>query len=149
MQVWSSGFYGETINYLDVAYSERNCLVFDQSLLCVDDYSVCVVCVRVCVWQRIQTATCNIAARCKETRSINRFNNCVKMGAAECIQTTIMSFLTPAADQMDNMLPPLHYSTASSGNQIWMQYFTASLLNQNPCFMSPFFPLFRFHIPFL
>lgn len=46
MQVWSSGFYGETINYLDVAYSERNCLVFDQSLLCVDDYSVCVVCAR-------------------------------------------------------------------------------------------------------
>ena len=43
MQVWSLGFYGETINYLDVAYSERSCLVFDQSLLCVlDDYCVCV-----------------------------------------------------------------------------------------------------------
>lgn len=60
-----------------------------------------------------------------------------------------MSFLDPEADQMDSMLLPLHYSTASSGNQIWMQCFTASLLNQTPCYTSPLFPLFCFYIPSL
>lgn len=102
MQVWSSGFYGETINYLDVAYSERSCLVFDHSLLCVvHDY-----CVRVCDGE-FQTATCNIVKLCKETGRMNRFNNC-EDAAAECIQTAVRSFLTPAADQMDNT--PLFHS---------------------------------------
>lgn len=40
--VWSLGFYGGTINYLDVAYCEESCAagsaVFDQWLFTVDLY---------------------------------------------------------------------------------------------------------------
>lgn len=128
MQVWSSGFYGETINYLDVAYSERSCLVFDHSLLCVvDDYCVCLCvggCVGVCDWE-FQTATCNIVAHCKETGRIKLCED----AAAECIQTAVRSFLTPAADQMDNMLPPHHYSTetGSKCNTSQLHYWTKIL----------------------
>lgn len=41
--VWSSGFYGGTINYLDAAHCEESCAagsaVFDQRLFTVDDYT--------------------------------------------------------------------------------------------------------------
>lgn len=94
--------------------------MFDQSLLCVcvvDDYRVC-VCASVCVGLRSFDCYMQHSSTLQRKRMDQSAQQLCEDGAAERTQAAIMSFLDPEADQMDNMLPPLHYSTASSGNQI-------------------------------